>query len=75
MKGISSVLQKLLRYFNGAIISTSFVLPFPVSRVIFCLNFNEALLLLPLRKSIILRLLSKAGSSLKYCYKLPDVFE
>ena len=29
IKGILSVLQKLLRYFNGTIISASFVSPFP----------------------------------------------
>ena len=30
INGISRVLQKLLRYFNGTIISTSFVPSFPV---------------------------------------------
>ena len=64
IKGISSVLQKLLKSFNGTIISTFFVLPFPVCAVIFCLNLNGALLLLPSGKSIIFPLLSKAGSSL-----------
>ena len=38
IKGISSVLQKMLRYFNGTIILTSSVTPFPVCPVIFCLN-------------------------------------
>ena len=41
--GISRVLQKLLRYFNGTIISTSFSLPvagaFPV---IFILDLNDS---------------------------------
>ena len=61
IKGISSVLQKLLRYFNGTIISTSFVPPgWPV---ICCLNLNEALLL-SAGNSVILSLLSRAGSSL-----------
>ena len=46
IKGISSVLLKLLRYFNGTIISASFVPAFPVCPVIGCLNLNEALLLL-----------------------------
>ena len=46
VKGFSSVLQKLLRYFNGTITLTSFVPPFPIFHVIFCLNLNEALLLL-----------------------------
>ena len=43
LNGISSVLQKLLNYFNGTIISTSFVLPssgtFPV---IFTLDLNDS---------------------------------
>ena len=42
MNGISRVLQKLLKYFNGTIVSTSFVLPsagaFPVT---FNLNLND----------------------------------
>ena len=41
--GISSVLQKLLKYFNGTIIPTFFVPSFPVEQVIFCLNLNKAL--------------------------------
>ena len=41
IKGISSVLQKLLRYFNGTVISTSFVPPFPVCPVICYLKLNE----------------------------------
>ena len=42
MNGISRVLQKLLKYFNGTLVSTSFVLPsagvFPVT---FNLNLND----------------------------------
>ena len=57
---ISSVLQKLLRYFDGTIISTSFKPLFILSPVIFSLNLNKILLLLSAGKSIIL-LLSKAG--------------
>ena len=42
VNGVSRVLQKLLRYFNGTIISTSFSLPpagvFPV---IFILDLND----------------------------------
>ena len=64
IKGISIVLQKLLRYFNETIISTSFAPLFPVCPVIFCVNLNEVLLLLSAGKSIILPLLSRAGSSL-----------
>ena len=43
---ISRVLQKLLKYFNETIISTSFEPFFPVGPAIFCLNLNEILLLL-----------------------------
>ena len=40
---ISRVLQKLLKYFNGAIISTSFVLPAAgVFPVIFILDLNDS---------------------------------
>ena len=42
IKGISRVLQKLLRYFNGTIISTSFSLPgAEVFPVIFILDLNN----------------------------------
>ena len=44
IKGILIILQKLLEYFNGTIISTFFVPP-PAVLPIFCLNLNEALLL------------------------------
>ena len=43
INGISGVLQKLLKYFNFTIISSSFIKSAPVSPVIFCLNLNEAL--------------------------------
>ena len=73
INSISRVLQKLLKYFNGTAVSLYFVLPssgdFPVS---FALNLNDAVL--P-EKLTMLLLLSKVGSYLKYCYKLPDVFE
>ena len=43
INGISKVLQKLLKYFNGTIISTSFVLPlFGVFPVIFILDLNDS---------------------------------
>ena len=35
--------KKLLRYFNGTIISTSFVPSLPVCSAIFYLNLNETL--------------------------------
>ena len=62
--GISSVLEKLLIYFNGTIISTCFVLLFPVCPVICCLNLNEILLLLSAKKLVITLLLFKVVSSL-----------
>ena len=43
IKGISRVLQKLLKYFNETIISTSFSLPAAgVFHVIFILNLTDA---------------------------------
>ena len=43
INGISRVLQKLLKYFNGTIISTSFLLPAAgVFPVIFILDLNDA---------------------------------
>ena len=43
MGDISRVLQTLLKYFNGAIISTSFVLPAAwVFPVIFILDLNDS---------------------------------
>ena len=65
IKDISRVLQRLLKYFNGTIISTSF----------FCLNLIESLLILPVGKLAIASLSSKNGSSLNYYHKLPYVFE
>ena len=64
MKGITSALQKLLRYSNAFIILTSFGQRFPVCPAFSCLNLNEVLLLLSAEKSIILPLLSRADSSL-----------
>ena len=62
INGISRVLQKLLKYFNGTAISTYFELPSSgVLPVIFALNLNDAL---SLGKLTMLPLLSKAGSSL-----------
>ena len=41
---ISRVLQKLLKYFNDTIISTSFVPILPVKPVILSLSLNDAML-------------------------------
>ena len=73
MKGISKVLQKLLKYFSGTIISTSFVPPFPVWPVIFALKLNESVVL-PTVNSVISLLLFWAGISLQHYHKLPVVF-
>ena len=62
INGISRVLQKLLKYFNDTIISTSFVLPSAgVFPFIFILDFNYS-------ESVKLSF----GSSLQYCHKLSD---
>ena len=61
--GISSFLQKLLRYFNGTMILTTIVPSCPVCFVIFSLNLNEMLSFLSAGKSII-TFLFKAGSSI-----------
>ena len=81
IKGISRVLQKLLKYFSGAIISTSSlleILPLLLSAavwpVILALKWNESVALAQL-KSEISPLLSTTGISLIYCHNLPDVFE
>ena len=65
IKGISKVLQKLLKYFSGTAILTSFV--FPTGEVLL------VILILYLNDSDSARL--SFGSSLSYCHKLPDVFE
>ena len=74
IKDISRVLQKLLRYFNGTIISTFFVPFLPAWPVIYSFILNELVSTLTSLK-LISPLLAKAGSSLQYCYKIPDVFE
>ena len=75
IKGISSVLQKLLKYFNATITSTLSILPLlSVWPVIFYLKLNESVALAPL-KSTISPLLFSVDISMQYCHKLPDVFE
>ena len=46
IKGVFRVLQKLLRYFNGTIISTSSELLLPFSPVILSLILNELVIAL-----------------------------
>ena len=75
IKGIWRVLQKLLRYFNGTIIST-FSLPLPPDwPAIFSSNLNELVSALTSSKPVISPLSAKACSSLQYCYKIQYVFE
>ena len=63
IKGISRVLQKLLRYFNGTINSTFFVPSSSVKPVIFYLNVKEALFSVAWKLAIPPAVV-KAGSSL-----------
>ena len=68
-------LQKLLKYFNGAIISIFFVLWSSNWSLMCSLYLNEALLLLVAGKSIVTAALFKAYSSIWYCDQLPNAFE
>ena len=72
INGISGDLQKLLKYFNGTIISTSFLVTLSVLPVIFSLNLYKLVIALALVNSAIT---SAAGSSLQYLHKRLDVFE
>ena len=75
IKDISRALQKLLRYFNGTIISTSVQLLSPVLSVIFYFILNESIVALFALKSTILPLAAFiADSSLQYCHKIPEFF-
>ena len=62
------VLEKLLKHFNGTIVSTLSILSLlPVCPVIFALKLNESVVLAPLN-STILPLLFTAGISLQYSH-------
>ena len=63
-KGISRVLQKLLKYFYVKIISTSFRPPETVLLVIFCLDIDELMSLLAVEKLALIPLASKNDLSL-----------
>ena len=68
MKGISRILQKLLKYFNVTIIPTPSVLSLLlVWPVIFALKSNESIVLAPLY-STILPLSFRTGISSQYCH-------
>ena len=74
IKGISGVLQKLLKYFSGTNISAFSISPSSlVWPVIFVLKLNESIALAPLKITIFPSLFI-AGISLQCCLKLPDVF-
>ena len=64
----------MLRYFNGTIISASFLLLFSLWFYTFALELNNLVGLTSLN-STIAPLQFIAGSSLEDCHKLPDVFE
>ena len=64
--------QKLFKYFNGTIISTSFLVTLSVLPVSFSLNLYKLVIALALVNSAIT---SAAGSSLQYLHKRLDVFE
>ena len=64
VKGIPKVLQQLLRYFNGTIISRSFVPTATVLPGTFYLNLHKGLLFLLSSKSKITSSTSKCGSNL-----------
>ena len=75
IKGISRVLQKLLKYFSGTNISIPFISPSSfVWPVILVLKLNESVALASLKLTMSPSLFT-AGISLYYCHTLPDVFE
>ena len=74
INGISRVLQKLLRYFNGTIIC-HYYLSLPVL-LVFCLSLNELVIALAILKLTFAPLGSFiGGSSLQHCHKLPGSFK
>ena len=73
IKVISRVPQKLLKYFNDTIISTSFLPLAAVTPVIFCLDLNKALLSVAWKLAVAPEAV-RAGSSLYYFHKPPDLF-
>ena len=72
IKGISRILQRLRKYFNGTIISTLFVPLSPVWRVIFTLKLNESVIILT---KINNHTIIYNSYILHYYHKLPDAFE
>ena len=62
IKGTSRVLQKLLKYSSGTIISTPFIYPSSfVWPVIYALKLNESVTLLTLKLTIALSLLASTS--------------
>ena len=74
IKDISTVLQKLHRYFDGTIVPTFFLPLLPISSVIFSLILDQLVVILAAVKSTILPLAIIAGLSLQYCHKLTNIF-
>ena len=75
IKDISRVLQKLLKYFNGIIVSIFFVPLLPVWPVIFPSRLKESVVALASVKSVIAQSSFTVDTSLHYCHKIRDVFE
>ena len=74
IKGTWRVLQKLLRHFNGTIISTFSVPLFPAwSFFFYCFKWVSISIIFI--KIINITIISKAGLFLQYCHKTPYVFE
>ena len=72
IKGISKVLQKLFRCFNGTIVLTFFI---PLLPAIFSVTLSASVIELTTLKSVIASLESKASLSPQLCHKIPDVSE
>ena len=75
IKCILKVFQKLLKYFTGINIWTSFLPLASSTPVIFNLYLNDLLFRLAPLKRTTESTLFRGGSFLQYCHKLPDVFK
>ena len=69
IKDVSRILQKLLTYFNGTIIATSFMSLAFVCPVMFSLILNKSVIELATVKLKTAPVLFRAGSSLQHCQK------
>ena len=75
IKSISRVLQKLLGYFNGTIISIFYVRLLPVLPVDFSLRLKKLVVAFASVKLVIAPLSSTVGTSLQNCHKIAGVSE